>query len=134
VAVVCLDLMALLVLKGKLVIEEKLALWVPKERLEMWEGQDLLVFRASGDLQEEQDQEVLADLQAKLVNQDKMVKMENLDLKGFRAFLVLWELLVTKVQWESRVGKEIQVYLDSKGLEEIQEKMVHLEALVLQAL
>jgi hypothetical protein len=134
VAVVCLDLMALLVLKGKLVIEEKLALWVPKERLEMWEGQDLLVFRASGDLQEEQDQEVLADLQAKLVNQDKMVKMENLDLKGFRAFLVLWELLVTKVQWESRVVKEIQVYLDSKGLEEIQEKMVHLEALVLQAL
>lgn len=131
-AVVCLDLMALLALKDKLVIGEKLVLWVPKERLEMLEGQDPLGSKASGDLQEEQDQEVLVDLQEKLVSQGRMEKMENLALKVFKDFQVLWELLEIKVQWVSRVGKVIQVCLDNKVPEEIQEKMVPLAVLVHQ--
>jgi hypothetical protein len=58
--------------------------------------------------------------------------MENQALKVFRDFQVLWELLVIKAQWVSRVGKVIQVYLDSKVQEEIQEKMVPLAVLVHQ--
>lgn len=53
-----------------------------------------------------------------------MERMESLGLRAFKAFQGQWEHLETKDQWESRVVKEILVFLGSKGPEEIQARMV----------
>lgn len=121
----CLVLMALQVLRDKWETEARLDPWALREKLEMWDDQAHLVFRAFVVLLVGLGLEVQVGLQENLVSQDRMERMESLDLKGFRVYLDPWEHLEIKVPWENRAERVIQECQDSRDPEVIQVKMAH---------
>lgn len=125
----CLVLMDQQVLKVKLETEVEWDHQDPRVKLEIWEGLAHQVFKVSEDLPEDMVQEELWVHQEKLENLAKMERMENLDLRDFKACLVQWELLETKDLWVNKVNKVILEFLDLRDLEEIQERMVFQETM-----